>query len=160
MNKRELIATLRSKRAEWDDLLKQFPTHAWTKAGADGSHSLKDVVAHVNWYERQTVGMLLAQAMVGSKLWDLNLEQRNASIYAENKDRPLEAIQADALRIFPSLIAAIEGLSDADLDDPRAFTDWPESWIPWQVVASNTYEHYQQHIPGIQAWLKITQAER
>ena len=31
--------------------------------------------------------------------------------------------------------------------------EMPEEWEPWKVIASNSYEHYHQHIPGIRAWL-------
>jgi hypothetical protein len=154
MKKRAFITILQARRVEWNTLLQQFPSQAWTKPGAAGSWSLKDLLAHVNWYERLMVGMLLARAVVGSKLLDLSLEQRNAAIHAENKDRPLEAIQADALRIFPSLIAAVEGLSEEELNDPRLFADWPEPWIPWKAIASNSYEHYDQHMADILAWLE------
>jgi hypothetical protein len=32
----------------------------------------------------------------------------------------------------------------------------PEDWEPWQVIAGNTYEHYQEHIPDIRDWLAET----
>jgi len=29
----------------------------------------------------------------------------------------------------------------------------PADWRPWQVVASNTYEHYDDHAQQAEAWI-------
>lgn len=46
----------------------------------------------------------------------------------------------------------VESLSDADLGDPRSFA-WTGRRPLWQILAANTWEHYQEHLAGIRAWL-------
>jgi hypothetical protein len=71
----------------------------------------------------------------------------------ENKDRQVDDVLSKAERVFERLIQAVEALSEEDLLDASRFHDMPEEWEPWKVIASNSYEHYHQHIPGIHAWL-------
>ena len=42
-------------------------------------------------------------------------------------------------------------MTEEDLINPANFGEMPTDWIPWQVIASNTYKHYQNHLPQIQA---------
>jgi hypothetical protein len=40
------------------------------------------------------------------------------------------------------------------LHDPGRFTDMPPDWLPWDLLAQNTYEHYQDHLLDFTARLK------
>jgi len=110
-----------------------------------GDWSGKDVLAHVSWYEREMVGFLSRRVLVGSDLWSLPLEERNAVIQAANRERPLAEVLAEASRVHRELMDLLAGLSDEDLLDPGRFAELPPDWIPWEVIASNTYEHYPEH---------------
>ena len=52
------------------------------------------------------------------------------------------------------MLALINTLSDEELRDPSRFEYMPTDWVPWEIIASNTFGHYQQHIPDIQAWIE------
>lgn len=121
--------------------------------GLPGGWSVKDVIAHVNWYEREMLGVLEQRALIGSELWELPADERNVPIYKDGKDLPLDAVLAESSQLFERLWALVSGLADEDLVDSSRFDQMPEDWEPWKVLASNTYEHYQQHIPDIRAWL-------
>lgn len=115
--------------------------------------SVKDVVAHVNWYERQMVELLEQRALAGSEHWELPANALNVASYEEDKDLPLGEVLAESNRVFVQLWALVSELEDEDLVDAARFDRMPEDWEPWQVIASNTFEHYQEHIPDIRAWL-------
>jgi hypothetical protein len=124
-----------------------------TEPGLAGDWTAKDIVAHVTWYERETAVVMEERALVGSDLWQLPQDERNVPIYEENKDRHLEDVLGEAESVFERLITAIDALSEEELSDAAHFREMPEEWEPWKVIASNSYEHYHQHIPGIRAWL-------
>ena len=63
---------------------------------------MKDILAHIAWYEREMIGMLRAHAVAGSDLWDVSLDARNAAIYEINAGRPLGEVQAEAWASTPS----------------------------------------------------------
>jgi hypothetical protein len=152
MTRAEFLDLLRTARAEWDALLAAVPEGRMTVPGVEGQWSVKDVIAHITWHEREMLGVLQARALVGSDLWDLPLHQRNATIYVQNRDRPLAEVLAESRTVYPQLLAAVGELADADLTDAGRFADMPGDWVPWQLLAENTYTHYRDHMPAIRAW--------
>ena len=153
MTKAQFLDLLRTARAEWDALLAAVPEARMTAPGVEGHWSVKDVIAHITWHEREMLGVLRARALVGSDLWGLPLHERNATIHAENRNRPLAEVLAESRAVYPQLPAAVEGLAEEDLTDPARFADMPGDWVPWQLLAANTYTHYRDHMPAIRAWL-------
>ena len=111
---------------------------------------MKDVIAHVSWYERQMVGMITTRSLAGSPWWNLTLEVRNAAIQVENRDRPLDEILKESQEVFGELMKQLESLSEEDLHTAINFKDIPTAWVPWEVIASNTFEHYPAHSRDIQ----------
>ncbi len=156
MDKATFITTLRADRAMWDDLLAELlplGEAALTAPGVAGAWSVKDVISHVAWFEREMIGVVRTRALVGSDLWRLPQDQRNAAIFAQNRDRSLPDVLDEAARTCAEMLAAIETLTDADLADPAHFTGMPADWLPWQVIAGNSFEHYRDHALTLRAWL-------
>src|SRR5688572_18202598 len=139
MTRAKFLDSLRSGRAAWEALLAQIDADRMTQPGVEGDWSIKDIIAHVTWHEREMLGVLRAHALVGSDLWNLPLDQRNAAIYEQNKDRALDDMLAESRQIFPQLLELAESLTDEELNDPRRFSGMPEEWSPWGLVADNTY---------------------
>ena len=153
MNVREFQHVWRKDRAEWERLLAEVSENRMLDPGLPGGWSVKDVIAHVNWYEREMVDVLEQRALTGSELWALPAEERNVPIYEQGKDRPLDEVLAESNKLFERLWALVSELSDKDLVDASHFEQMPEEWEPWEMLAENTFGHYQQHIPDIRAWL-------
>jgi hypothetical protein len=153
MNKAEFLHTLRVERAAWDALLTQVPVERMEEPGVAGEMSIKEIVYHVTWYERQMVEVLRSRALIGSPWWELPLDERNANILAEGRNTPLAEVLAEAGQVYEQLLAGLEELSDEELADARHFAEMPPDWLPWQVIASNCYEHYPQHAADLRGWL-------
>ena len=157
MTRERMLASLKQGREQWDALVARFTDEQMRQPLFADGWSLKDILAHVTWYEREMIGVIKARALVGSELWDLPTDERNIPIYKTNKDKSLEAVKAEAVQVYEALYEAAATLSDDDLNDARSFADMPEDWVPWEVIAGNSFEHYQQHIPELQAWLDENQ---
>src|SRR5258708_10914972 len=54
---------------------------------------------------------------------------------------------------YAELVEGAQTLSEEDLNDPHRFQEMPENWIPWKVFASNSFEHYQEHMPALRRWV-------
>jgi uncharacterized protein (TIGR03083 family) len=152
MTKAEFLDRLRSGRAEWDALIAQIDKARMTEPGVVGDWSVKDIIAHVTWSEREMVGMLQARALVGSDLWNQPQDDRNAAVFRQNRDRPLPDVLAEARAVGQQLTELVEGLSDDELNDASHFADMPLDWLPWRIIAGNTYGHYPEHAEAIRAW--------
>lgn len=156
MKKAELLDSIRSRRREWDEALAGVAEERNQVAGASGEWSVKDVVAHVTWWESQTADMIQTKTLSNDKIWQMPQDARNHAVYMENRDRPLDEIREESRAAFLWLIASIESLEDHDLADPGRYRNMPSEWTPWRVIVANSYAHYYQHIPDIRAWAEGT----
>ncbi|MGZ3716180.1 MAG: DinB family protein [Ktedonobacterales bacterium] len=156
IDKATFLATLRRERAAWDALLaeaSEMGEARMSQPGVNGAWSVKDIVAHVTWYEREMVGMLRTRALDGSTLWELSHDQRNMTLFEQHRDQPLAAVLADARQTFADLVTLVKGLAEEDLHDASRYRAMPPDWIPWELLADNSYTHYPQHTQAVRAWL-------
>lgn len=153
MDKTLFISTLRKAREEWEDLLAQVSEEQRLQPGAAGKWSVKDVIAHVAWGEREIVLVMRTHVLAGSELWNLSDDECNEIVYQQNRDRSWHEIMNEEQQAYADLLAAAQTLSDEDLNDSHRYKQMPEEWVPWQLYAGNTFNHYQDHMPFIREWL-------
>ncbi|HVG01021.1 MAG TPA: DinB family protein [Chloroflexia bacterium] len=154
IDKATLLNNVKSSRSRLDALLATFTDEQMARSGAEGDWSVKDVIAHITWHEREIVNMLRARSLeegVASELWGLPTHERNQAIYEGNQDRSLQDVLAESKQVYVELDELLAGLSEADLTDPGRYKDMPAEWQPWKLIAENTYEHYHDHAEAIGA---------
>jgi Protein of unknown function (DUF1706) len=154
MTRAEFLDRLSSSWNEWQALLAEVGEARMTEPGV-GTWSVKDVIAHVTWGEREMVRVLRARALVGSDLWNVSQDERNAAVYRENRERSLADVRDEAARVHGELAALVAALDDADLNEASLYGQMPDEWVPWELFAGNTFDHYPDHIRDIRAWLDI-----
>ena len=154
MKQVEFLDNMQRARADWLALLAQIGTERMNEPCLSGEWSGKDLIAHMAWFEREMVGVITQRALVGSDLWLLPFDERNAAIYRQNRHRGLDEVVAEEAEIYRQFAAALETLSDQDMVDPACFRDMPPDWVPWEIFAQSGFEHYEQHAPDIVAWLE------
>jgi hypothetical protein len=153
MDKQTFLQTVRETRADFDAAVGSVPPTQMEQPGAGGAMSVKDIIAHVTWFEREMIGVLRERALVGSAWWQLPQDERNAAILAANRDHPLADVLQDAARTWQEFIAALEALDEEALNDSSHFRDMPADWVPWDLIAGNSSRHYADHAVDIRAWL-------
>jgi hypothetical protein len=153
-NKIEFLDRIRTSRSKLDEVVRSIDPLFMTAPGACGDWSVKDVLAHIAWHEQEMFNVALNRALVGSDLWNVSLELRNQTIYEENRDRELKDVLDDYKVVFESMMEAMGSITDEDLVDASHFAGMPSDWKPWEVIASNTYEHYDDHLAELAAWQK------
>jgi hypothetical protein len=109
------------------------------------------VLAHIAWGEREAIGLVRARALVGSDLWRLSEDERNAAVHAQNRARPLDDVLAESATVVDEYVAALESLSEDELNDPAHFTGMPPTWRPWRTLYDP--HHYAHHAADLRAWL-------
>ncbi|MHB8596835.1 MAG: ClbS/DfsB family four-helix bundle protein [Ktedonobacteraceae bacterium] len=154
MDKTEFINTLKQAREEWEALLTQISEAQMLQSGATGKWSVKDVVAHMTWGEREIAPVMRSHVLAGSELWELSDYERNEIVYDRNCNRPLDEIMSDERQAYANLIEAAQLLSDEDLNDPQRYRHMPQDWIPWQLFAANSFDHYRDHMTSLREWLE------
>lgn len=157
MDKTQLLEAIHATREEWDDQLAEVDPSRYEQPGVSGRWTLKDVIAHISWYEREIAHMLRIHSYAeGSEWWLLPLDEQNARIYELNRNRTLEDVLAESRASYAELLAAIDTILDEDLNDPERFEYHPPGTLPWQIIAQNSYEHYQHHTRDLREWLAKT----
>ena len=153
MDKATFLEQLRSGRAEWEALLAEVGEERMAEPGANGEWSVKDVVAHVLWGEREMIGVCRQRALVGSDLWGMTDDERNPIMVSWYRDHSVQDVLAEEKQIYAQLWAEVQKLSEDDLNNPGNFRDMPADWVPWQLIAGVSFKHYRDHMPTIREWL-------
>ncbi len=159
MDKATLLKTLTETRVAWEVLLAQIDEEQMQKPGAAGKWSMKDVIAHVASGESDIVPVLRTHDLAGSDLLNLSDDERNEITYQQNKDQPLNDIVNQERQAYTTLLEVVQQLSDEELNDPHCFKNMPQEWRPWQMIAGDSFKHYEDHMPSLRDWLAKTKEE-
>lgn len=131
--------------------------------GVSGVYSAKDILGHLDAYERALV-IWLTEARAGRAYVDTlvdqpDLDARNALVFQAHRDLPAQALRAAFMRTRDALEAAVAALDEAWLDDAAA-TDWfvvprwGRSTPLWACILNDSVEHAQQHLPDLMDFAK------
>jgi hypothetical protein len=83
------------------------------------------------------------------------MDALNAQFYRENKSRPLDEVLTEFRATHQQIRDIIQAMHEEELISPQRFA-WTQGSPLWQLVAGDTYEHYQEHRAQIQEWLATT----
>lgn len=120
---------------EWQEALGSIPEERMTEAGAAGEWSVKDLMAHVAfWDETAAKGAHARGAGETPEQFD----------WREANDR--EAALRSSWTLAESR-AAMEAAHQQVLDAVERYPELGPNF--WQ---SSTFEHYQEHVADIRAW--------
>lgn len=157
LDKRDLIASIERERAWFDAIVARVPPERLAEPGLPGGWSVRDVLAHIAWCARQNAGVARARALVGSDLWGLPEDERNAAVREQSRIQTVAEILREYRESHRDLLAEIEKLSDEELNDPREMADLVRmipGRRPWRVLYDPG--HYADHGRAIEDWLRST----
>jgi tetratricopeptide (TPR) repeat protein len=114
--------------------------------GAAHLWSARDHVAHLTFWRQRLVAKLSAILNHDVQPESGDIEQLNARVFEEQRERPWSDMLMEAERAHAETIAHIDRLSERDLITSNRF-DWiPEAEPLYTVIMGFTYEHGQQHL--------------
>jgi hypothetical protein len=144
-----LIESIQAGRASLDARLVGLDEAAMIRPGVQGEWSVKDLLAHLVFWEGGMVENL-KRAVRGEvpQYPSGELDDINAQVFAENRQRPLEAVLAESRQSFEALLAQVQGLPEEDLIDPGRFA-WTEGKPLWEYIAGESFEHIREHLQDL-----------
>ncbi len=153
----QLLEAMRTARANWEALLAEAGEARLTEPGVEGDWSLKDIIAHITYFETWAADNVRAfrrgEPRPQSEYKGLDVDEENARIYERMRAKSLPQVLQESQISFQRSIEAVQGLRDEDLYDP-AFTRVPDAdWTVFDLVEGDTFEHYNDHIKSVRAWL-------
>jgi hypothetical protein len=149
-----LIESIHHTNMQLEMLLTHLSVAQMNQPGAVGVWSVKDVLAHIAFWERYALRLLHAAARgeTPDLEADDDTETRNASVVAQYYQRSLSAVLADWHDARQELIEQLAATSDEDLNDPGRY-HWTRGVPLWRRIAWDSYEHEQEHIDQIRSWM-------
>jgi hypothetical protein len=152
----DLLASIVAQRSRWDSLVAQAGDRV-NEPGVAGDWTLRDVVAHVNAYLRFHVSNLGGPArpfgeMPGDVGWDM--EKRNQWMHREDLGVPWSEVERENRELQDELMAQLRARSPADMG--KQLVDW-HHWPTWRWMC-DARNHYDEHIPALEAWLASRRA--
>jgi uncharacterized protein (TIGR03083 family) len=157
-----LLHRIEAARQELDNLIHPLSEAQWTAPGLDGGWAVKDVLAHLTFWEGRMMGQIEA-GRIGvpwpdpfprrpDEAGEPRMHRLNEANYAAHRADPLAAVRAAAAHAYEQLVAWVGTLADADLAPGSPLAQAVGSPIvDW--IAGDTYEHYEEHAAQMRAWL-------
>jgi hypothetical protein len=169
MKKSELLAKMMDADSNLVALFESMTDGQISTSGIYGGLSPKDVLAHIaawqqlenNWLRDSISGRGTVRYMPGFEVnsgmsdqeYGAVMDSLNAYVFEENKDRPYFEVIEDYRRTYRELVATVQNMPEEDLNEPGRFKWWGDEPV-WTSVASNSYEHVEEHVGLIQRWLE------
>jgi hypothetical protein len=154
----QLLEVMHTARSDWEALLADVGEARLTEPGVEGDWSIKDIVAHITYYESWVVDCLTAIQHGGPlpqpEFKGLEQDERNAIIYARNRGQPLADVLRDSQTSFNQSIDRVQRLRDKDLYDPEFTRPHGVEWTLHDLIEGDAYEHYRDHTASVRAWLE------
>jgi hypothetical protein len=154
MTKSEFLALIQSEFTRFADALANIPDDILTTRPVVEWWTLKDVIGHITTWEQESLESLEhlrqhGQIKLLGLVSDDDVSRYNKRAAAFKRDWPLARLRADFEATHRALVAAIENLSDAQLQTqlPAPF---PEGFTLEKYLASDTWEHYREHAGQIE----------
>lgn len=159
MHRDEILSKLKARRAEFDAKVARIALEDLERPAPGCPHSPKQIVAHVNAYERLVVERLRAARLGEETAFDrdrVGWEAFNERIWAEAADTPADVVLCTAARDFLALLEEIGMLSSAELTENAGIAvaidpAWLEGKSLAELIAIDCFEHYPMHYAQLEA---------
>jgi hypothetical protein len=144
MDRASLLQTIETERQRLETALVGLDDAAMLEAVGDG-WTRKDVVAHIEAWERRVVALVEALRAGDTPGRAEDTDALNARFLAESRDRTLEDVRAGERAAYAAMLSTIDACSDEELLDSGHFA-WTQGDALAQLFRWNSDEHYDEHL--------------
>ena len=153
LNKQELTEKILAGRKQLEFILSRVDNERMPLIILHNEWSVKDLLGHLGFWE-DNVASLFQTLRSGKKPEPLpELDVLNAQVLNRYRKLSQEEILRQEKRAYQRVLALIQEATHEELFDSTHFP-WTEGRPFYELIADNTYGHYDEHIPEVQAWLK------
>lgn len=170
MNMRDHILTALSEQFErWEELLASLSAEQVTAPRFDDKWAIKDVMVHLWGWQQISIARMEAAALgrepefpawVASLHgdWDEDADRTNARIYDIYHDKPWPAVYRDWKAGFLRFVDSGKSIPEKDLLDGNKYP-WLKGY-PLALILVASYDHHQEHLEKLTAWLREHEDEQ
>ncbi len=162
VSRMELLGKIEEGWNAFQSYLKTLTDDQLTKLTDAQGWTVKDHLTHLVVWEDGVYALLEKQpraewmGLDSQTLASGDYDKMNAIIQQHEKDKPLAEVLKQSQEVHQRLVNKIKMLTDADLTRPcREFQSDSSSTTPIiNLISGNTYGHYEEHQPWIEAIVK------
>lgn len=157
MNKQTLLNEIERAHQDMTRWLAALSDDEKTAPILNEGWSIKDSLAHLIDWEKMTLDWL-ARSLQGEQVkrfvegfqYDTEaereavMEKLNTHLYEQNKNRSLQEVMQDFRATHRAIFDFVAQMNDDDIFDPNRFA-WRNGSPAFDMLAGNTYEHYDEH---------------
>ena len=144
MDRRSLRAMIEAGHARLDDALARLDDAAMDDR-VDVEWTRKDVLAHIEAWERRVVGLIERLRAGDPPTERIETDELNARFHAADQHRSLANVRAGERAAYERMLAAIDEAADEELFDGSHFA-WTDGDRLADWFRSNGDEHYDEHL--------------
>ncbi len=150
--KESLLAQIYAGREELEATLARVPEEQMQAPILGDGWSVQDLLGHLAFWQDLLVARFAALRAGRTPDPVTDIDALNARILNDFRHMSLEEVREREQAAYQQILDMIESASDDELFKPDTFA-WTNGnpflvWIP-----GDTWEHYAEHLPALQAWL-------
>ncbi len=153
----QLLEAMTAARSNWDALLAEASEARLTEPGVEGDWSLKDIIAHLTYFETWATDCLMAirrgEPLPQPEYQGLSVDEENALIHERRQSWPLADVLRDSQISFQRSLESVQGLHDKELYDVEFTRASGADWPIFDLIEGDTFGHYNDHGVAVRAWL-------
>lgn len=156
--KNDLLAAIEKSRKRLEAALAKSPRESMLVAGVEGPWSIKDLLDHIVVWEERMLAWLATtlagdqpQMLPEGMTWD-DLDTWNQETFEALRERSLDQVLHDFRTTYPRVLQAVKKAPEEALLQVDRFP-WRKGSPLWEMVAANTFWHYDDHAEAIERWL-------
>lgn len=154
-NKTGLVALLREEYGNLEVGIAGLTEAQMTTPGAEAQWSVKDIAAHLLfWQQRAVFYLQCAQSgyQAEKDRWrGADVDTRNEENFQAQRARATAEVLLDLTNSQKTVIDLLEAMPEDAIFTAGRY-DWLKSISLAEAISNETHEHYQEHIGSIRAW--------
>lgn len=150
--KADMLDYIRTAHARLEYAVASLTPEQMETEGVVGGWSVKATLGHITWWEQVPVHALRGEPdedILPGEEWDT--DRANDVLFVRNQVRPLTDMLAAFHTSYADLLREMETLPAARLDEPG-----PYGGSLFELIAGNTYAHYDEHANLLAAAFGLT----
>ncbi len=140
-----LLKKMIYKRKHWDFTIDSIFAKQQENGPISQKWYLKDVIAHITWYEKELLDVLEKKSMAESEFWNMGIEERNDMIFNNTQNQTLNDLLIESKKTFDDLVGKIQTISDEDLNSDTYIKRKEGARITHDFIGGITFWHYEDH---------------
>lgn len=163
-SKLSILDEMHDEFDRWEELLADLDQQEITERRLPAGLSVKDVVAHLMWWQKLSVARLeagLEGRVPRFPAWppgldpeaDDDLDQINAWIHSQYRDQPWSAVYQAWRAGFLRLMELGQAIPEADLMTPGRYA-WMDGEPLYIVLTASWEHHHVEHLLPLVDWLR------